>query len=1082
MNMKLKIIIIVLLLLSSIAFGDFVKNDIKPWDSNTYDLGSSDLRWNDLWITDIYTKSPKFDVRAYGATGDGSTNDYDAINDALTAATNGGTVLLPVGHYIIETKLTIPDGVKLEGAGHHIASSDNNTKIEYTGSGFAIRTGDATIIEDMTIESADDGIEFYGSHAVIKNCFIVGANASGSIGIQFSDGTLTNPSTYDNLLFCRVRKFKQLLLFKRYANTNYVFGGQLINTAADSNMVNAIYMDSANKNYINIGIEGECEVDANAIELSGASANTCFGNKIGGYVEITIPTGAGKKLSWADEYVNANEFYFAQSQLSYDDVFSNVKAAKNRLNYVGASPSSPDEFFYQSSTENILANSNLNYALDADTTIMPFGWARTGSDSWNLSDESTTLYGQRVLKATIDANEPFVMDYDVPDGLTTLIAGRPVTFGCWLKTSNSDAIKIHIRDVTSGTVGLSHANHSGGGAWEYQQISMMLNSSATSDDIYFRLIANAQTGEGEWNFEFAIPTVNIGRSIRETRPRAIIDDDSIIYRPMVHNTVTLADSAIPSVKNGTVFLTGGTTTITNFADGVEGQVIHILAGHTVQITDGTNILLNGSTNITMVDGDSLLLVQKADGKWYEIPGRNAGFDHGALDGLGDDDHTYYLLADGTRDLAGDLDPDTGSTYYLGANRSFLSIATDTLVTPTVSSNSEVAIAPTGSGEKIRFYLSTSVPAIGTPVASGQNLIVGSDGGDVTISGVVLAGNNITMPGQLLTLSNNSSGSDVVIDVLSSGNDGKITYDQSADEFELEDAAVTSSGLGTFGSLVVDTSVLAVDAVNNRVGIGTASPSYTFHMTDSTTDTSRRFAFYDLYFNPASGSGTADGYIARLFKGAGDAVNSWYANVAGAQFILNDNSTMTQAVGFNSTISNLNGRTGTITTAINFQSKAMDAEDGTITNAVGFDVQDNISDNGSVVNNYGIRIADMDEGTTKNYAIHSSGGASVHAGNVRIGSTTDPTNALDVTGASTFGDGGTTDYAGVSSTGDISFAGSAGFYPRFVEQATEPANGTGATQIDDTELLIWRDTDDDSIYLVFNDNDNATKKIVKVQLQ
>jgi hypothetical protein len=153
----------------------------------------------------------------------------------------------------------------------------------------------------------------------------------------------------------------------------------------------------------------------------------------------------------------------------------------------------------------------------------------------------------------------------------------------------------------------------------------------------------------------------------------------------------------------------------------------------------------------------------------------------------------------------------------------------------------------------------------------------------------------------------------------------------------------------------------------------------------------------LYFNPASGSGTADGYVARLYKGAGDAVNSWYANVAGAQFILNDNSTMTQAVGFNSTISNLNGRTGTITTAINFLSKAMDAEDGTITNAVGLDIQDNISDSGSVVNNYGIRIADMDEGTTKNYAIHSSGGASVHAGNVRIGSTVDPTVPLDVTG-------------------------------------------------------------------------------------
>jgi hypothetical protein len=42
-------------------------------------------------------------------------------------------------------------------------------------------------------------------------------------------------------------------------------------------------------------------------------------------------------------------------------------------------------------------------------------------------------------------------------------------------------------------------------------------------------------------------------------------------------------------------------------------------------------------------------------------------DHGNLNGLGDDDHTIYLLASGARALTGHLTPDGGNTYDLGAS-------------------------------------------------------------------------------------------------------------------------------------------------------------------------------------------------------------------------------------------------------------------------------------------------------------------------------------------------------------------------------------------------------------------------------
>ena len=82
--------------------------------------------------------------------------------------------------------------------------------------------------------------------------------------------------------------------------------------------------------------------------------------------------------------------------------------------------------------------------------------------------------------------------------------------------------------------------------------------------------------------------------------------------------IGLADSATPSVATSNSFYTQGYPTYTNFIGGVTGQIIYILASGTCTVVDGTNIFLSGSANWTMADGDTLTLIQKADGKWYEL--------------------------------------------------------------------------------------------------------------------------------------------------------------------------------------------------------------------------------------------------------------------------------------------------------------------------------------------------------------------------------------------------------------------------------------------------------------------------------
>jgi len=87
---------------------------------------------------------------------------------------------------------------------------------------------------------------------------------------------------------------------------------------------------------------------------------------------------------------------------------------------------------------------------------------------------------------------------------------------------------------------------------------------------------------------------------------------------IVGGFTTLANDATPTVAGRFRFLTGGTTTITDFDDGYTGQIIRIISEHAVTITDGTNILLNGSGNFVMAATDTLTLICKADNKWYEL--------------------------------------------------------------------------------------------------------------------------------------------------------------------------------------------------------------------------------------------------------------------------------------------------------------------------------------------------------------------------------------------------------------------------------------------------------------------------------
>jgi len=82
-------------------------------------------------------------------------------------------------------------------------------------------------------------------------------------------------------------------------------------------------------------------------------------------------------------------------------------------------------------------------------------------------------------------------------------------------------------------------------------------------------------------------------------------------------TFTSTD-ATPTVAESNVFITAGTTAITDFDDGEVGDVITIKGASSITITHNGNILLKGLVNFDMKSNDTLTLAMFQDQVWNEI--------------------------------------------------------------------------------------------------------------------------------------------------------------------------------------------------------------------------------------------------------------------------------------------------------------------------------------------------------------------------------------------------------------------------------------------------------------------------------
>ncbi len=216
----------------------------------------------------------------------------------------------------------------------------------------------------------------------------------------------------------------------------------------------------------------------------------------------------------------------------------------------------------------------------------------SGTANYYVADATSLSLSQSVRKAVVTGTAKRLINIPLQ-----YLSGYPTGVDIWVRVKSKDGSG-GITGWVTGPVTIATYTAISNTDWEWKRFHITY-AQLTTSSIYtstFRLDTDTVTDD--------------------------ISFDGVYFEPG-NGFITLADSATPSVKGGNKFITGGTTTITNFTDGYDGQEITIVSAHAVTLTDGTYLVLRSSTDYVMASSDTIRLVYRASNdKWYQIGGED----------------------------------------------------------------------------------------------------------------------------------------------------------------------------------------------------------------------------------------------------------------------------------------------------------------------------------------------------------------------------------------------------------------------------------------------------------------------------
>jgi parallel beta-helix repeat protein len=126
---------------------------------------------------DIILASPYTDVRYFGAVGDGLTDNTAAFSSANAHLSNGGTIFVPEGTWLVNGPIVLSDDVNLVGTGSGSIIRCNSMS---TGFGAVTVFGANNIISDVRFQGVSEdvngstAVDVRGINIKVLNCYVEG--------------------------------------------------------------------------------------------------------------------------------------------------------------------------------------------------------------------------------------------------------------------------------------------------------------------------------------------------------------------------------------------------------------------------------------------------------------------------------------------------------------------------------------------------------------------------------------------------------------------------------------------------------------------------------------------------------------------------------------------------------------------------------------------------------------------------------------------------------------------------------------------------------------------------------------------
>ena len=592
-----------------------------------------------LYHEDIITKGPWVDVRAFGEIGSGG-DDTSVIQAALDD--NNQDIFIPEGTFLCN--LSVDGAVNIRGSGPKsiLKAFDSNPVITVTERISAAISGQGSAMgrrfENFTISGngkTAKGISY--SAATVEEEIVAVYFDNCTRGIDFGTSLIGNTVRYCNFVTCD---------YGIYGKTVITLN-QFIENRFRSIALCGVYLDGsgsilAGNEFSHNWFEG---INGFAAILKGdtGSALVRQSNKLyGGWIE-SVATSASVTL---DDEGSSTSFNIwttdtiliadnLPDDCKFDDSF--IKVSRYEAWQDDKAPSLTgttvfeidDALFDQPGGSGLVgpATGSLSIKRPRSNGGGKNGFIVEGLPMINNTGGHTNLISMQGLAANPAATLTY-QDAQFNGSGIRRIALDPdtdrVTISVTLANSKYYSYSFSIRSSTSSNETDIQLTITGtgqlvgvqtiiarGDRWTHYVGSVFASSSApSSQSIRFDTASTATFDISRFQMvEF---------STKEAAETFIHNQQFAIGST---NYYTLANDATPSVitdEARSKWLTGGTTTITDFDDGFIGQEIVVMSEHAITITDGTNIFLNGSANFVMASTDSLTLIQKVDGLWYEV--------------------------------------------------------------------------------------------------------------------------------------------------------------------------------------------------------------------------------------------------------------------------------------------------------------------------------------------------------------------------------------------------------------------------------------------------------------------------------